>query len=92
MSGNGRDEPVAMPAQPVVVAQMVLNPDQQTMTIVPGPMVAEPILFYLDLAEIAAHKARELRIAEYAKAESRKKPQILRPTSWPSDLKGSPEQ
>ena len=94
MNGNGKDETPGMPAEPVVVAQVVLDPDRRTMTVMPGPMVSDPVLFYQNMAAVASRKAMELLMAERmeAEAETRKKPQILRPTSWPSDLKGGPQE
>ena len=90
---NGRDEPQdGPPAGPVVVAQVIINPGRREVGIVPGPMVNDHLAFYTSISAAAAVKAAELLQVERANAESRKKPQILRPSSWPSDLKGRPNQ
>ena len=53
-------------------------------------MVDDPLVFYANLAAAASKRAGELLMAERAEAaqESRKKPQILTPHSWPDDLRG----
>jgi len=89
-TNGGEQPPELVASQPVVVAQMVLDPGRQSMTIHPGPMVGDVVLFYTNLAAVASRKAMELLMAERAQAETRKKPQIITPSTWPSDLKGGP--
>jgi len=92
---NGGDQPPEMAADnpnPVVVAQIAIDPGRQRMGIFPGPMVGDHLAFYASIAASASAKVAELLQTERAEAESRKKPQILVPGQWPDDLKGGPRQ